>query len=131
MKQEERHRAFDLPHCGYTATGEPDDGRLATDHPHVFIAFGAYIFDWMGNKSNETTFSAFQTFQSGTPQSTTVAFFAATILTKRGDLGRTPMLSQTDLSLSHKVKFGRDNRFSLAGDLNPTIPCPRIFANAT
>lgn len=112
------NRFFDLPHFGYTSTGEPDNGRLATDRPHVFNAFGAYLFDWKGSKTNETSISVFQTFQSGTPISTTVAFYATTIYTKRGDLGRSPTFSQTDLSFTHKYRFGRDNRFALTGNLN-------------
>ena len=38
----------------------------------------------------------------------------------RGDLGRSPTFSQTDLSVTHRYRFGRDNRFTLAGDLNIT-----------
>jgi hypothetical protein len=114
-------RAFDLPFVGFTATGEPDNGRLETDRPHVFNAFGAYIFDWLGNKSNSTEFSAFQTITSGTPQTTRI-FLVSTItpaiFTKRGDLGRSPTYSQTDFNITHRYRFGRDNRFSLAGDLN-------------
>ncbi len=112
------NRFFDLPFIGFTATGEPDNGRLATDRPHVFNAFGAYIFDWMGSKSNSTEISAFQTFQSGTPQTTLISYSTPVIFTKRGDLGRTPTFSQTDIAFSHKYRFGRDDRFTMVGDLN-------------
>ena len=27
-----------------------DNGRLETDRPHVFNAYGAYIFNWLGAK---------------------------------------------------------------------------------
>jgi hypothetical protein len=113
------NRFFDLPFAGFTATGAKDNGRLATDRPHVFNAYGAYILDWKG-KSNSTEFSAFQTVTSGTPQTTQVNFItiAQTILNKRGDLGRTPRFSQTDFAVTHRYRFGRDNRFTLAGDLN-------------
>ena len=111
------NRSFDLPSIGGTARGEDDYGPLATDRPHVLNAFGAYNFEWPG-KSNSTQFSVFQTFQSGTPQTTFVSFFAATIFDKRGDLGRSPMYSQTDLGVSHTYKFGRDNRFALNGNVN-------------
>ena len=61
----------------------------------------------------------FQTFQSGTPQTTYIQFGGATtIFTGRNDLGRTEMLSQTDLGVTHRYRFGRDNRFALVGDLN-------------
>lgn len=112
------NRFFDLPHLGFTALGEKDDGRLATDRPHVFNALGAYVFDWMGNKSNESTVSFFTTFESGTPVTSTVGFYTTSIFLKRGDLGRTPFFTQTDLAFSHKIKFGRDNKFALIGDLN-------------
>jgi light-regulated signal transduction histidine kinase (bacteriophytochrome) len=39
------------------------------------------------------------------------------IVSKRGDLGRTDTLSQTDLSLTHKYRFGRDLRFGVAFDV--------------
>ena len=112
------NRFFDLPHLGFTALGQKDDGLLATDRTHVFNAYGAYVFDWMGNKSNETTASFFTTLESGTPITSTVALYTTSIFTKRGDLGRSPVFSQTDLSFSHKVKFGSDNRFAIIGDLN-------------
>lgn len=111
------NRSFDLPSIGGTARGEDDFGPLATDRPHVLNAFGAYIFDWPG-RSNSTQFSVFQTFQSGTPQTTFVNFFAGTVYDKRGDMGRSPMFSQTDFSVSHTYKFGRDDRFALSGNLN-------------
>jgi len=38
--------------------------------------------------------------------------------TKRGDLGRTPLFTQTDLSLTHRIRFGNDNRFAVAFDFN-------------
>jgi hypothetical protein len=113
------NRSFDLPFIGFLASGGPDDGPLATDRPHVVNAFGAYIFDWKGSKTNSTEISAFQTFQSGTPQTTFIQFGGATtIFTGRGDLGRTEMFSQTDLGITHRYRFGRDNRFTLVGDLN-------------
>ena len=42
------NRFFDLPHLGFTAAGTPDNGRLATDRPHVFNAYGAYEVNWLG-----------------------------------------------------------------------------------
>lgn len=114
------NRFFDLPFVGFTAAGTPDNGRLATDRPHVFNVFGAFIYDWFGSKTNSTEFGFFQTVQSGTPQTTFIGFsnVASTIFTERGDLGRTPTFSQTDLSVSHKYRFGRDNKFTMVGDLN-------------
>jgi len=114
-------RAFDLPFIGFTARGEKDNGRLQTDRPHVFNIYGAYIFDWFGERTNSTEISAFQTITSGQPQTTTI-YGASTvtpqILLGRGDLGRSPMYSQTDLNLTHRYRFGGENRFTMAFDLN-------------
>ena len=114
-------RAFDLPFIGFTAKGEKDNGRLQTDRPHVFNIYGAYIFDWMKSKTNSTEISAFQTVTSGQPQTTTI-YGASTVTPQiflgRGDLGRSPMFSQTDLNLTHRYKFGSDSQFTMAFDLN-------------
>ena len=113
-------RAFDLPFIGFTARGEKDNGRLQTDRPHVFNMFGAYIFDWMGS-GNSTEVSAFQTVTSGQPQTTTIygqSTVTPQIFLGRGDLGRSPVFSQTDLNLTHRIKMGDDQKFTLAFDLN-------------
>lgn len=114
-------RAFDLPFIGFTAEGGPDNGPLPTDRPHVFNIYGAYIFDWMGSRSNSSEFSAFQTITSGTPQTTSIygqSSITPQLFYHRGDLGRSPMFSQTDFNFTHRYRFGRDNRFTMAFDLN-------------
>ncbi len=112
------NRFFDLPTIGWTAKGQSDSGLLGTDRTHVFNAYGAYIFDWMGSKTNSSEFGFYTTFQSGTPQSTLVGFITPVFLNERGDMGRTEMFTQTDFNFTHKYKFGRDNRFTVAADLN-------------
>ena len=114
-------RAFDLPFIGFTAEGKTDNGPLPTDRPHVFNIYGAYIFDWMGSKTNSTELSAFQTVASGTPMTTSIygqSSVTPQIFYHRGDLGRSPTFSQTDFNVTHRYKFGRDDRFTLAFDLN-------------
>jgi len=114
-------RAFDLPFIGFTVEGKPDNGRLPTDRPHVFNIYGAYIFDWKGSKTNSTELSFFQTVTSGTPMTTSIYGASGTtpqIFYGRGDLGRSPMYTQTDFNVTHRYRFGRDNRFSAAFDLN-------------
>ena len=114
-------RAFDLPHIGFNAKGEKDNGRLQTDRPHVFNIYGAYIFDWKNNRVHSSEFSAFQTITSGQPQTTTI-YGASTvtpqILLERGDLGRTPTYSQTDFNFTHRYRWGTDQRFTFAFDLS-------------
>jgi hypothetical protein len=119
------NRLFDLPPLGFNADGDPDNGKLATDRPHVFKAFGGYSFNWFGNATNRTTVSAFTSIQSGTPVTTIYNLYSlgTTILNKRGDLGRTPLFTETDLSISHRYKFGRDNRFTL----EPYIDLRNLF----
>jgi hypothetical protein len=114
------NRFFDLPFLGFTANGDPDNGKLATDRPHVFKAYAGYNFNWFGSKTNETSFSFFTTIQSGTPLTTTYSLFSVTsaILYERGDLGRTEMFTETDFLVNHRYKFGRDDRFTFEPYLN-------------
>lgn len=113
------NRFFDLPHAGYTVMGGKDDGVLPTDRTHVFKFYGAYNFDWNKmfkfGKGNETLLSMFTTAQSGTPITSTVDILNidTIVVSKRGDLGRTEMYTQTDLALRHSIRFGRDNRFKI------------------
>jgi hypothetical protein len=85
------------------------DGRLATDRPHVFKAYGSYEFKW------GTAVSANFYAGSGTPLSTIVEdnYWDQMLVNGRGDLGRTPVLSQTDLMVSHefKIREGKTLRF--------------------
>ncbi len=113
------NRFFDLPHLGFTAAGKPDNGRLATDRPHVFNAYGAYNFDWFGKvKNGGTQFSLFTTVQSGVPVTSFYTLYAQSILNGRGDLGRTPIFTNTDFAIQHTYKFGSSERYGLVFDFN-------------
>ena len=113
-------RYFDLPFMGFTLDGKPDDGLLPTDRTHFAKVAATYGFDWFGSKSNTTDFNLFYLIGSGTPVTTRARYgvVSGMIVSKRGDLGRTDTLSQTDISLTHKYRFGRDNRFGVAFDIN-------------
>jgi hypothetical protein len=84
-------------------------GRLATDRPHVFKAYGSYQFKW-GTAASLNFYAG-----SGTPLSTTLEdnYWDPLIIYGRGDAGRTPVLSQTDLLVSHEFKIaeGKTLRF--------------------
>jgi hypothetical protein len=108
------NRFFDLPHLGFTAAGTSDSGPLATDRPHVFNAYGGYDLKWGGSQT--THFSFFTTAQSGVPRTSFYTLYAAAVLYGRNNLGRTPMFTNTDLMLSHQVRFGR--RQSLTFEFN-------------
>ncbi len=107
------NRNFDLPFIGFTGQGQPDNGRLPTDRPHVFKLFGAYEIPF--SSTNSVELSGFTTAQSGTPLTTRYTVFGVggQILNGRGDLGRTEMFTQTDFAVRHKYRFGADNRFTL------------------
>ncbi len=112
-------RFFDYPINGFTATGQPDNGFLATDRRHAFKSYGGYTWNWWGSKANSTDFSFFQQILQGTPQTTFISVVATSIpLSKRGDLGRTPSYWQTDLSAAHRYKFGRDDKMTFVFDVN-------------
>ncbi len=112
------NRFFDYVVNGFIAsTGEPDNGFLATDRRHAFKAYGGYSFNKWMSKAHATDLSFFYTALQGTPMTTFVNVVASSIvLTKRGDLGRTPVFTQTDLSLTHRYNF--KERYSLAFDFN-------------
>ena len=112
------NRNFDLPFIGFSALGQPDNGRLPTDRPHVFKFSGAYSHDW--SQTNSTEISGFTTLQSGTPVSTRFTLFgvAAQFLNGRGDLGRTEAFTQSDLGLRHRYRFGNDGRFTLIANVD-------------
>ena len=112
-------RFFDYPINGFTATGQPDNGYLATDRRHSFKAYGGYSFDRWRSKGHTDDLSFFYTAMQGTPQTTFITVVATSIpLIKRGDLGRTPAFTQTDLSWTHRYRFGNDGNYSLAFDFN-------------
>jgi len=113
------NRDFDEPWVGFTASGAEALGILPLDRTHVFKASGTYTWDWWASKANSTDISFFTTAESGTPITTFVNIMGIPIPeTKRGDRGRLPMFTQTDLSLTHRYRFGRDDRFTAAFDLN-------------
>ena len=113
------NRDFDEPWVGFTASGQEAIGLLPLDRTHVFKASGAYTFDWWSNSANSTDAGFYTTLQSGTPLTTFVRIFGIPIPeTGRGDLGRTETFSQTDLNLTHRYKFGSDQRFTVAFDVN-------------
>jgi len=112
-------RGFDEPWVGFTATGHPDNGLLPLDRTHVFKSSGTYTFDWWHSKANSTDLSFFYTIESGTPKTSFVNIFGIPIPeSERGNLGRTPRFSQTDINFSHKYRFGRDNKYAIAVDVN-------------
>ena len=92
------NRNFDLPFIGFSALGQPDNGRLPTDRPHAFKLSGAYAHDW--SPTNTTEISGFTTAPewntSVRPASLSLGV-GGQFLNGRGDLGRTRDLSRKQI----------------------------------
>jgi len=110
-------RAFDLAPTNFNSKGQNVYGLLATDRPHTFKLFLNYEMPWSG-KSGSTLFSINQIAYSGTPLSSTAGFIVPVFFNGRGDLGRTPALTQTDLLLAHTISMGE--RVKMRFDVNVT-----------
>jgi hypothetical protein len=109
-------RAFDLPYGNFDSHGNNTYGRLATDRPHTFKFFGNYDVNW--GKAGTTNFSLSQIAYSGTPLSTEFTVVVPVFINGRGDLGRTPVLTQTDLLVTHS--YNVSERVKLVLDANVT-----------
>jgi hypothetical protein len=97
------NRAWDIDEIMWDSHGNLDPrGRLATDRPHVVKLYGAYDFPF------GTQLGAFFYGGSGTPVSTYVTsnHGAEIFVEGRGDLGRTPALTRTDLLATHELRLG-------------------------
>jgi hypothetical protein len=96
------NRAWDVPEMMWDSHGHLNVlGNLATDRPHVFKAYGSYQFP-MGTEIDMNFL-----LSSGTPVSTYLwdTNSAPVFPEGRGDLGRTPVLSQTDMVVAHEWKL--------------------------
>jgi hypothetical protein len=101
-------RYYDSLFLSFDQKGRETLGRLNTDRPVQFKAQGSYTMPW-GTTVGLNFFA-----MTGLLQSSTVSFQAVPIyFNGRGDLGRMPMLNQTDLLLSHDVKIHGRTSISL------------------
>ena len=104
-------RYYDLDYLQYDAHGNLGNyGRLASDHPHQLKLYGSYEVPWKNMLKHNwglTEIGGNFFVQSGTPQSTLVSSTqnAPVYVNGRGDLGRSPVISQTDLVLSHTFQI--------------------------
>lgn len=104
------NRFFDGLQSSFDANGNAVYGRLASDRPHQFKAQFIYQTPW------GTIVSLDQRIASGTPLTTEydVAPGLPFYPYGRGDLGRTPSITQTDLYLAHEFAIGGDNSVELS-----------------
>jgi hypothetical protein len=93
-------RAFDLSPGNFDQTGHNVYGRLATDRPHQFKFFGNYL---LKTRAGSTNFSLSQLAYSGTPLSSEITFIVPIFYKGRGNLGRTPVFTQTDILVAHTI----------------------------
>jgi hypothetical protein len=87
-------RFFDGLYMSFDQQAHPVFGRLGTDRPHFLKAQVSYVFPW------GTAIGVNQEVESGTPMSSQVTIKGVPVFYRdRGDLGRTPVYSKTDLLL--------------------------------
>jgi len=101
------HSGWDTDTILYDASGHVGVyGLLPTDRTHVGKIYGAYTATF------GTQIGLSQYIASGTPMSTVVNSLdlEPLLVNGRGDMGRTPMLSHTDLLVSHELKLAGDKR---------------------
>ncbi|MCB1021426.1 MAG: TonB-dependent receptor [Acidobacteria bacterium] len=101
------NRSFDLDEILFDAYGNPGlEGRLATDRPHVFKLYGGKSFRF------GTEIGTFFRAMSGTPITTTVWTVngIGVYPEGRGDAGRNPFFTQTDLMVAHNVSLGEQKK---------------------
>jgi outer membrane receptor protein involved in Fe transport len=105
-------RYYDSLFLSFTEKGTEAKGRLNSDRPVQFKLQGAYMTPWGTNVG--LNFFAF----SGLIQSSTVTFQGVPVYFKgRGDLGRTPMLNQTDLLVSHDFRLFGNTRVGVLANI--------------
>lgn len=124
-------RAYDLPYYYFDASGSQENrlGRLGTDRPHTFRMFGTYE---LKNKLGTTTFGGTQFAFSGTPDSTSVIYLSApTFPNGRGDMGRTPVYTQTDVMLRHQFNAGERAKIQLEMQVRNLFNQAAVIARVT
>jgi outer membrane receptor protein involved in Fe transport len=96
------NRAWDIDEIFWDSHGTLNvEGNLPTDRPHVAKLYGSYSLPF------GTQLGAFFYAGSGTPLTTYVVSSNQTNLfvEGRGDMGRTPVLTKTDLLVSHELRL--------------------------
>ena len=97
------NRIFDSLFMLFDQTGTRHvEGYLGDDRPHQAKAQLAYAFPF------GTTISGNEYFYSGVPGTTEMRFQGAPFFAfNRGDLGRTPNTTQTDIQIYHELRMGK------------------------
>ena len=103
------NRFFDALIMSYDENGNQILGRLGSDRPHQFKAYGYYQWPW-GTTTGARFYAA-----SGTPitREASIQFVPVQYLGRLSD-GRTPVFSQTDLYLAHDFRLFGENRIQVS-----------------
>ncbi len=110
-------RYFDLPELIYDTHGREILGRLATDRPNTFRAYAAYNLSYgVFGRKMETMIGGSQSILQGAPISTYLAERTGVAgdfvyPEGRGDIGRAPTLTSTDLTVNHYISLTERVRF--------------------
>ncbi len=105
-------RYYDALFLSFDQKGNEAIGRLNTDRPIQFKLNGTYTMPW-GTHIGANFYA-----QSGLLQSSTVTYQGVPIyFNGRGDLGRTPMLNQTDLLVSHDLRIYGSTKLGLQANI--------------
>jgi len=99
-------RAWDLDYYCWDAQGNLDvTGRMGADRPHVLKLYGSYTLPKTLPRGTTTLGVIFRA-ASGVPVSTLVQdnHNIPLFVNGRGDLGRTPIMNNTDLTAMHEFK---------------------------
>lgn len=107
------NRAYDFSLGNFDSKGHNVYGRLPADRPHQFKLFANYEFN---TRAGVTALALSQLAFSGTPQSSSVLLIVPVFYNGRGDLGRTPTFTQTDLLVAHTFRVSE--RVRLKVDVN-------------
>jgi hypothetical protein len=106
------HTAWDSDLALWDAHGHLNPlGRLATDRPHVVKLYAGYAMP-VGTEIGLSFYGG-----SGTPVTTIVnegATLSSLQVNGRGDMGRTPFLSKTDLLVSHQFTLAEGRQVRVA-----------------
>jgi outer membrane receptor protein involved in Fe transport len=119
-------RYYDSLFLSFTEKGTEAKGRLNSDRPVQFKLQGAYMTPWGTNVG--VNFFAF----SGLLYSSTVTFQGVPVYFKgRGDLGRTPMLNQTDLLVSHDFRLFGNTKVGVLANITNLFDQDTVTSLAT
>jgi outer membrane receptor protein involved in Fe transport len=120
------NRFFDAQYSSFDRLGRPVFGLLQTDRPHIFKMEGTYDTPW------RTVVGVYWLAESGTPLQTqmnqkNVPFFPF----GRGDLGRTPTLTQTNLLVQHQFELWGGRTLSVGLNIDNLFDQDTVTRRAT